>query len=64
MPSPSIFNKRSQGPSRRQRAHDMFLSGATLDEVIKALDLKRTTAGAYLFEARCMNEARNKELMK
>lgn len=64
MSSPDIFNKRSRGPSRRQRAHEMFLSGATLNEVIKALSLKRNTASSYLFEARCTFEAQKRELLK
>ena len=61
---PTIFDKREPGPSRRQRAHAMFLAGHTLDEVIAALDLKRNTASVYLFEARCMFEEQKRKLLK
>jgi hypothetical protein len=64
MPSPTLFNKRAPGVSRRQRAIAMFLAGATLDEVISTLGLKRNTAGSYLFDARCTFEAQKRELLK
>ena len=54
--SPTIFNKRDT-LSKRKRAHTMFLAGSPLEEVIAALELKRTTASVYLYEARQMHAA-------
>ena len=55
--SGTIFNKH-QGlrRNRRQQALTMFLDGKTLDDVILAIGLKRSTASCYLYEARQIAE--------
>ena len=50
---PDISNGK-QGISKRQQAHTLFLAGKNLNEVCAALNLKRSTASSYLYEARCI----------
>lgn len=45
--------------NRRQTAWKMFFAGATVDEVIAATGLKRTTANCYFWEAKIVAKERS-----